>query len=94
MTGADGAIPATLSAIRRSPSFAPGGPEHIYVQQLGDGVARARPQTPAYPAITAAFSAAILKIARGRDVRQALNTAVGQIDRNLAANRYYKASEP
>jgi multiple sugar transport system substrate-binding protein len=94
MTRADGAIPATLSAIRRSPSFAPGGPEHIYVQQLGDGVARARPQTPAYPAITAAFSAAILKIARGRDVRQALNTAVGQIDGNLAANRYYKASGP
>jgi multiple sugar transport system substrate-binding protein len=94
MTRADGAIPATLSAIRRSPNFAPGGPEHIYVQQLEDGVARARPQTPAYPAITAAFSAAILKIARGRDVRQALNTAVGQIDRNLAANRYYKAPGP
>jgi len=66
----------------------------MYVQQLQDGIARPRPQTPAYPAITAAFSAAILKIAQGMDVRQAVNTAVRQIDRNLAANRYYKASEP
>jgi multiple sugar transport system substrate-binding protein len=94
MTRADGAIPATLSAIRRSPNFAPGGPEHIYVQQLEQGVARPRPQTPAYPAITAAFAAAILKITRGDDVRQALDAAVGQIDRNLAANRDYKTSEP
>jgi multiple sugar transport system substrate-binding protein len=94
MTRADGAIPATRSAIRLSPSFAPGGPEHIYVQQLEDGVARARPQTPAYPAITSAFATAILKITRGADVRQALDTAVRQIDGNLAANRYYKAPGP
>ncbi len=93
-THANGSVPATLSAIGRSPDFAPGGPEHMYVQQLQDGIARPRPQTPAYPAITAAFSAAILKIAQGMDVRQAVNTAVRQIDRNLAANRYYKASEP
>jgi multiple sugar transport system substrate-binding protein len=94
MTRADGAIPATRGAIRRSPIFAPGGPEHLYVQQLENGVARPRPQTPAYPAITAAFSAAILKIARGGDVRQALNTAAAQIDHNLAANRYYQPSAP
>jgi multiple sugar transport system substrate-binding protein len=94
MTGANGAIPATLSAIRRSPDFAPGGPEHIYVQQLEDGIARPRPQTPAYPVITAAFAAALAGISRGEDVRRALDGAVRQIDGNLAANRYYAASEP
>jgi multiple sugar transport system substrate-binding protein len=94
LTRADGAIPATLDAIRQSPNFAPGGPEHLYVQQLEDGVARARPQTPAYPVITAAFSSAILNIARGSDVQQTLDTAVRQIDGNLAANGFYKSSEP
>ena len=94
MTQANGAIPATLSAIRLSPAFAPGGPEHIYVQQLQDGFARPRPQTPAYPAISAAFAAALAQISQGQDVRQALDAAVRQIDGNLAANRYYMASEP
>jgi multiple sugar transport system substrate-binding protein len=94
LTRADGAIPATPDAIRQSPDFAPGGPEHLYVQQLQDGIARARPQSPAYPAITAAFSSAILNIARGYDVRQALDTAVRQIDGNLAANGFYKPSKP
>ena len=94
MTEANGAIPATLSAIRMSPNYAPGGPEHIYVQQLQDGIARPRPQTPAYPAISAAFATALARISQGQDVRQALDAAVRQIDANLAANRYYIASEP
>lgn len=91
---ANGAIPATRAAISQAPAFAAGGPEHLYVQQLEDGIARARPQTPAYPAITAAFSAAFLDITGGGSVRPALDTAVGQIDRNLAAHRYYQPSEP
>lgn len=94
MTQANGAIPATLSAIRRSPNFAPGGPEHIYVQQLQGGIARPRPQTPAYPAISIAFGTALARISRGDPVRQALDAAVRQIDANLAANRYYITSEP
>jgi multiple sugar transport system substrate-binding protein len=94
MSRADGAVPATLEAIRQSANFAPGGPEHLYVQQLEDGVARARPQTPAYPAITAAFSSAILNITRGEDVQHTLDTAVRQIDGNLAANRFYQTLEP
>jgi multiple sugar transport system substrate-binding protein len=93
MTRANGAIPAVLSAIRRSARFAPGGPEHLYVQQLQDGVALPRPQTPAYPAISAAFATAFSAISQGRDVRQALDAAVREIDGNLAANHYYRASE-
>src|SRR5262249_17237512 len=94
MTQANGAIPATLSAISRSPNYAPGGPEHIYVQQLQGGIARPRPQTPAYPAISLAFGTALARISRGGNVRQALDAAVRQIDANLAANRYYMTSEP
>ncbi len=89
-----GGIPATRAAIRQVPALAPGGPEHLYVQQMEDGIARARPQTPAYPAITTAFSTAFLDIAEGGNVRRALGTAAGQIDRNLAAHRYYQPSEP
>ena len=92
MTQANGSIPATLSAIRLSPRFAPGGPEHIYVQQLQGSIARPRPQTPAYPAISIAFATALARISQGQDVRQALNGAVRQIDANLAANRYYHPS--
>ena len=94
LTGADGAIPATRSAIEHSPGFAAGGPEHLYVRELADGVARARPQTPAYPAITAAFSGAFLRIARGQDVRRALDAAARQIGRNLADNHHYRRSGP
>ena len=94
MTRANGSIPATLSAIRLSPNFAPGGPEHLYVEQLENGIARPRPQTPAYPAISAAFATALIGITHGRNVRQALNTAVTQIDANLAKNRYYVPTEP
>ena len=64
------------------------------MRQLQDGIARPRPQTPAYPAITAAFGTALARISQGKDVRQALDAAVRQIDANLAANRYYIAAEP
>jgi multiple sugar transport system substrate-binding protein len=94
MTQANGAVPATRSAIRQSPDFAAGGPEHIFVQQLQDGIARPRPQTPAYPAVTAAFATALAGISQGQDVRKALDAAVREIDGNLAANHYYRASEP
>jgi multiple sugar transport system substrate-binding protein len=94
MSHASGAIPATRSAIRGTPDFAPGGREHLYIQQLDQGVARARPPTPAYPEITAAFSAAILKIARGHRVQPALDTAARRIDRSLAAHHYFHALEP
>jgi multiple sugar transport system substrate-binding protein len=94
MTTANGSIPATRSAISRSPDFAAGGPEHLYVQQLETGIARPRPQTPAYPAISLAFATALIGISHGQNVRQALDKAVNQINANLAANRYYVPTEP
>jgi multiple sugar transport system substrate-binding protein len=94
MASANGAIPATLSAIRLSPNYAPGGPEHIYVQQLQDAIARPRPQTPAYPVIGKAFATAVARISQGQDAGQALNAATRQIDANLVANHYYSSSGP
>lgn len=94
MSRASGAIPATRSAARHAPDFVPGGPEHLYIQQLDRGVARARPPTPAYPEITAAFSAAIRSIARGHQVQPALDAAARRIDRSLAAHHYFRAPEP
>jgi multiple sugar transport system substrate-binding protein len=57
---------------------------------LQDGIARPRPQTPAYPVISLAFGTALARISQGENVRQALDGAVRHIDANLAANRYYR----
>ena len=95
MTRANGAVPATLSAIRRSPRFAPGGPEHLYIRQLTDGVARPRPQTPAYPALTAAFAKAFEDIVvHRRPVRPTLDAAARSAQDDLAAHQYYKPTGP
>ncbi len=90
MTRANGAIPGTYSAIRLSPRFAAGGPEHLYVEQLEDGVARSRPQTPAYPALTAAFANAFQAIVVGRrPVKPTLDVAARSVRADLIAHDYY-----
>jgi multiple sugar transport system substrate-binding protein len=95
MTRANGAIPGTRTAIRRSPRFAAGGPEHLFIEQLESGVARPRPQTPAYPAVTDAFRRAAADILlHGRPVAPALDAAAASIDRDLAAHRYYRSTQP
>ena len=95
MTRANGAIPATRSAIRASPRFAAGGPENLYIRQLESGVARPRPQTPAYPALSAAFARAFDAIVTDQQpVGPALDRAARQIERHLADHQYYGAPEP
>jgi multiple sugar transport system substrate-binding protein len=90
MSEANGAIPATNSAVRLSTTFRAGGAEHLFIQQLRGGVARPRPQTPAYPAITDAFSGAFKKIVVDKaPVRKTLDEAVRAIDKDLADHRYY-----
>ncbi|WP_445019348.1 extracellular solute-binding protein [Streptomyces sp. SAS_276] len=105
MTVANGAIPATESAIKLSPRYPPGGSEHLFIEQLRDGVARPRPQTPAYPAITDAFSRAFVKIifSRGRSGRPSTRPRRGStrtsrrmpgIRRTCREGAYRAASEP
>jgi multiple sugar transport system substrate-binding protein len=90
MTRANGAIPGTYSAIRESPRFAAGGPEHLYVEQLESGVARPRPQTAAYPALTTAYANAFQRIVVGlRPVAPTLDAAARSVTANLIAHDYY-----
>jgi multiple sugar transport system substrate-binding protein len=90
MTRSNGAIPGTYSALRFSPRFASGGPEHLYVEQLEDGVAKPRPQTPAYPALTAAFAHAFQAIVVGRKpVKPTLDAAARSVTADLIAHDYY-----
>ena len=94
MSTASGAIPAKASVAKSSAAFGPGGPEHLYLQQLEDGTARPRPQTPAYPAITSAFAFAVREIFAGHPVKPALDAAARRIDKDLEAHEGYPAPEP
>ena len=90
MTDANGAIPATRSAVGMSPNFAPGGPEHLYIRQLADGVAQSRPQTPVYPALSAAFADAFDEaVIQGRPVKESLDAAVRRVEGDLRDHQYY-----
>jgi multiple sugar transport system substrate-binding protein len=94
MTRANGAVPGTYSAIRQSPRFAAGGPEHLYVEQLEDGTARPRPQTAAYPALTTAFAKAFQEIVVGlRPVKPMLTAAARSVTADLIAHDYYANTE-
>lgn len=86
VTAINGAIPGTFTALMRNHAFDYGGPLHIYYQQLSEGVAEVRPETAAYPAITAAFSRAVGRIVYGADVKRSLDTAAETIDRFIAQN--------
>lgn len=90
MTAANGAVPATRTAVARSPLYQPGGPLHLFVVQLTQGYAHPRPRTPGYPIVTSAFQEAFAAIRDGADVQRALDRAVETIDRDQAANRDYE----
>ncbi|GAA3808774.1 ABC transporter substrate-binding protein [Streptomyces phyllanthi] len=93
MSEANGAVPATYSAVKRSPTYGEDGTERLFIEQLRDGVARPRPQTPAYPAITAAFSRAFARIViDGDPVKKTLDQAAKDIDKDLAAHNGYPES--
>lgn len=93
ITTANGAVPATKSAVAKSPLFASGGDLALFADQLGaaPNVAVPRPVTPAYPTITQSLRAAIDDIVQGGDVKKALDDAVKQIDDDIKANDGYPA---
>jgi multiple sugar transport system substrate-binding protein len=89
MTNANGAVPATHTAIRNSPLYQKGGPLHLFVVQLTEGYAVPRPQTPAYPVISARFRQAFADIRNGLAVQPALDRAAALIDEDIRDNRGY-----
>jgi multiple sugar transport system substrate-binding protein len=89
MTDANGAVPATRTAISQSSLYQAGGPLHLFVQQLNQGYAVPRPQTPAYPVISASFRQAFADIRNRMPVQQALDHAAAQIDQDIRDNHGY-----
>lgn len=92
MTDAAGAPPSRISVLEADARYAEGGPLYVYFQQLSGGYAVPRPQTPAYPVITAEFAKAIDEIAKGGDVQAALDRAVDAIEKNIEENNGYQVS--
>jgi len=89
MTSANGAVPATRTAVSHSSLYRSGGPLHLYAEQLLNGYSVARPQTPAYPIISSAFEQAFRDIQDGGDVQETLDRAVAVIDRDIHDNQGY-----
>ncbi len=89
MTSANGAVPATRSAIRKSAHYGDNGPLHLFSRQLLDGYSIPRPKTPAYPIITSAFQRVVADIRANVPVQSALDTAVKEIDRDIRDNKGY-----
>jgi len=94
MSDSNGAVPATGTAIQRSPLYREGGPLHLFVVQLSEGYAVPRPQTPGYPVISNAFRRAFADIRTMADVQAALDRAVEMIDRDVRDNRGYPVVAP
>jgi multiple sugar transport system substrate-binding protein len=89
MTDANGAVPATRTAIGRSERYAEGQPLHLFATQLMEGYAVPRPRTPAYPVISSVFTKAFHDIRNGADVKKSLDEAVKAIDRDIEMNNGY-----
>ena len=89
MTQANGAVPATNSAIALSNLYQQDGPLHLFVQQLREGFSVPRPATPAYPVISASFRQAFADIRNGSSVQEALDEAARMIDNDITDNRGY-----
>lgn len=100
MTKANGAPPATKTALAASPLYKRGGPLQLFADQLaepcGDSditkscVAVTRPVTAGYPTITAKFSDALSSVYGGADPKSALSKAARAIDRDFSDNAGYK----
>lgn len=86
---AAGQGPPTTSAMAVSKLYGPNGDLALYTTLLQGGYTVTRPQTPAYPTITAEFAKAIGQIFDGKDVKGALDTAVAAIDADIKANNGY-----
>ncbi|WP_164234094.1 ABC transporter substrate-binding protein [Microbacterium hydrocarbonoxydans] len=100
-TSANGAPPATHSALGSSALYGEGKPLSYLTEQLdaacptedklaADCVAVSRPITAGYPVVTAEFGKALAAIWGGADAAESLSAAARAIDRDFADNDEYK----
>ncbi|GAA2635233.1 sugar ABC transporter substrate-binding protein [Streptomyces vastus] len=100
MTTANGAPPATKSALAASDLYKQGGPLQLFSDQLakpcGDTdiakscVAVTRPLTAGYPTVTAKFAEALNSVYGGADPKDALSKAAKAIDQDFSDNAGYE----
>jgi multiple sugar transport system substrate-binding protein len=83
VTDVNGAMPGTNTALGLSRNYNVKGDLRVYVQQSRQNVSQVRPETPAYPVITAAFAKAVSGILKGKSVQRELDQAAATIDRAL-----------
>lgn len=93
MASANGAVPATRTAIEQSPLYGAQGALRLFTRQLQGGFSVPRPQTPAYPVITSAFQQAFVDIRNGGDVKVALSRAAAAIDQDIRDNKGYPPAD-
>ncbi|NET72207.1 MAG: sugar ABC transporter substrate-binding protein [Sphaerospermopsis sp. SIO1G2] len=89
MTNANGAVPATKSAIAQSPLYQENAPLRLFAEQLLNGNTVPRPQTPGYAVVTSAFQQAFNNIRNGVNVKKALTKAAITIDIDIEDNQGY-----
>jgi len=89
MANANGAVPATRTAIAMSEKYKNDGPLDLFVRQL-EKSAVPRPATPAYPVITTVFERAFQQIRHGADVQETLSDAAREIDQDISDNQGYR----
>lgn len=83
-TAVNGAVPARTSALASSDLYAVDGPLRVYVDQLTGGIARPRPSTADYPAVTAAFADAVAAVLDGETAADVLPDAARALDESIA----------
>ena len=89
MSNANGTIPGTYSALKKSFRYGENGEMRLFADQLLQGIAVPRPKTPAYPVITTVFQQAFQQIRHGANVKQALDNAAQKIDQDIRDNQGY-----
>lgn len=83
-----GLFPATKSAAAETEMYSEGAPLEVFYE-LSEHQAKVRPVTPGYVVAAKVFEKALADIANGADVQDALDTAVDEIDADIARNQNY-----
>ncbi|MFN2125779.1 MAG: extracellular solute-binding protein [Candidatus Promineifilaceae bacterium] len=83
-----GLAPTTAEAAAMTENYSEGGPLAVFFD-LSQAQALIRPPTPAYLSAALTFQKALMDIADGADVINALDAAVDEIDADIAANDGY-----